>query len=329
MKLIIQIPCYNEAQTLPQTVEALPRVLSGVDEIEYLIIDDGSTDETAEVAKAAGVHHVVRLTRHGGLAEAFKIGIDACLKQGADLIVNTDADNQYRSEDIAKLIEPILNGRADIVIGDRGITTHAEFSRTKKLLQRLGSWVVSRASGVYIPDATSGFRALSRKAALQTIVVSHYSYTLETIIQAGAHHISVAYVPVRTNPATRPSRLMQSIPHYVASSAATILRAYTMYRPLRVFTAIGSILALAGIVLGIRYLYFFSIGQGAGKVQSLILAAILSIVGFQITLIGLVADLIGFNRKILEEVLIRLRKIEIGKYITSNQPENIHKNDNG
>ena len=311
MKLIIQIPCYNEAQTLPVTIQSLPRKLDGIDVIEFLVIDDGSTDDSAEVARSSGIHHIIRLPRHVGLAEVFKIGIDACLRQGADIIVNTDADNQYNAEDIGNLIQPILSGQADLVVGDRGVGAQPDFSATKKFLQKLGSWVVSHASGVKTPDATSGFRAISREAALRTIVVSNYSYTLETLIQAGAHHISIASVPVRTNPATRPSRLMNSVPHYVASSSATILRAYTMYRPLRVFTIIGSLIALAGISLGIRYVYFLLMGEGAGKVQSLILAAILSIVGFQVLLIGLLADLVGFNRKILEEILVRMRRLDM------------------
>lgn len=304
---MIQIPCYNEAEALPVTVRDLPDSLPGVDEIEYLVIDDGSTDGTGEVARQLGVHHVVRLPGHLGLAAGFMAGIDACLKHGADIIVNTDADNQYCAEDIQRLIEPILAGRAHMVIGDRGVANHPGFSPVKRLLQRLGSWVISKASGIPTPDATSGFRALSREAALRTLVLSHYSYTLETIIQAGAMRLPVEFIPVRTNPHLRPSRLMKNIPHYLGHSTATIIRAYTMYRPLRVFSTIGVTLILLGMIPVIRFLYFYFIGQGAGKIQSLILGAVFLIVGFQVVLIGLVADLIRFNRKILEEILFRIR----------------------
>lgn len=312
VKLIIQIPCYNEANTLPQTLQALPRSLPAVDEIEYLVIDDGSQDGSAEVAKQHGAHHVVRLPRNMGLAAGFTTGLEACLRLGADIIVNTDADNQYQAEDIRLLIEPILSGRADLVIGDRGVATLPAFSPLKRHLQRLGSWVISRASGVNTPDATSGFRALSRQAALRTLVLSEYSYTLETLIQAGARRMAVAYVPVRTNPQTRPSRLMRSIPHYLAYSSATIVRAYTMYRPLRVFTWLGMLLILSGVALGLRFLYLnYIVRQGSGLVQSVIFSAALLIVGFQVLLIGLLADLVGFNRKILEELLFRMRRLEL------------------
>jgi glycosyltransferase involved in cell wall biosynthesis len=310
VKLIIQIPCYNEAQALPQTVADLPRQLPGVDCIEYLVIDDGSRDETVAVARALGVHHIVRHTRNLGLAQAFTTGLEACILRQADIIVNTDADNQYCGADIARLVEPILRGRAEVVVGDRGVATVAEFSPLKRQLQRLGSWVLSRAAGIDAPDAASGFRALTREAALHTLVLSNYSYTLETLIQAGARRAAVVYVPVRTNGPTRPSRLMRSIPHYLSHSGATILRAYTLYRPLRVFLTAGLLSILAGAALGVRFLYFYLNGNGSGHVQSLILAAILLIVGFQIVLIGVVADLIGFNRKILEEVLYRVRKVE-------------------
>lgn len=313
LKLIIQIPCYNEADTLPITLEALPRQLPGVDIVEYLIIDDGSQDETVKVAKAHGVHHTIRLNQHVGLAMGFIAGLEACLERGADLIVNTDADNQYNADDIQKLIEPILSEKADIVVGDRGVSKLRDFSPLKRMLQRLGSWVIGRASGMTTPDATSGFRALSREAALRTLVLSQYSYTLETLIQAGARRMAVTYVPVRTNPRTRPSRLIRSVPHYLAHSSQTILRAYTMYRPLRVFTALGGLMILIGLFWGIRYLYFYAIGQGSGHIQSVILAAVLLIVGFQILLIGLLADLIGFNRMILEELLYRLRRIEFSE----------------
>jgi glycosyltransferase involved in cell wall biosynthesis len=311
MKLIIQIPCYNEVDSLPETVAALPRSLPGVDQIEVLVVDDGSQDDTAEAARRAGVDHVVRLPYHMGLAVGFVAGLEGCLRRGADIIVNTDADNQYCAQDIPRLIEPILQGRAQMVIGDRGVASHAAFSPLKRLLQRLGSWVVSRASGTSLPDTTSGFRALSREAALRTLVLSQYSYTLETLIQAGAHSLPIASVPVRTNPQTRPSRLMRGIGHYLRHSIPTILRAYTMYQPLRVFTGLGGLVILAGMIPSLRFLYFFSIGEGVGHIQSLILAAVLLIVGFQISLIGLVADLIAFNRKILEDLVYRLRKIEL------------------
>jgi glycosyltransferase involved in cell wall biosynthesis len=308
VKLIIQIPCYNEAQTLPVTVAALPRQLDGIDEIEYLIIDDGSRDQTVQAARECGVHHVLRLGHHRGLAAGFTAGLDACLKAGADIIVNTDADNQYNAADIQLLVNPILRGQAEIVVGDRGVASLEAFSPVKRLLQRLGSWVIAKASGLDIPDATSGFRALSRYAAMHTIVLSEYSYTLETLIQAGNRRMAVAYVPIRTNPQTRPSRLFRSIPQYLVNSTATILRAYTMYRPLRVFTLLGGLLILAGLVPAIRYLYYIFIGQAGGHIQSIILAAILVIVGFQVLLIGLMADLIGFNRKILEEILYNQRR---------------------
>lgn len=310
MKLIIQIPCYNEAQNLPATLHSLPRSLPGIDVIEYLIIDDGSTDGTAEIAEACGVHHIVKLVGHKGLAAAFTAGLEASIHHGADIIVNTDADNQYLAEDIAVLIEPILAGRAQIVVGDRGVATQKNFSASKRLLQQIGSWVIAVASGVQTPDATSGFRAITREAALRTLVLSQYSYTLETLIQAGARQMEVEYVKVSTNPQTRPSRLMRSIPHYLMNSAATIIRAYTMYRPLRVFTGIGSLMIAFGLFWGLRYLYFYLTGEGAGHIQSVILAAILLIVGFQVILIGLVADTIALNRKIQEETLYRIRKLE-------------------
>jgi glycosyltransferase involved in cell wall biosynthesis len=307
MKCIIQIPCYNEARTLPETVAALPRALAGVDVLEYLVIDDGSVDNTAAVAAALGVHHVVRLPRNVGLARAFMAGLEASVRRGADIIVNTDADNQYVADDIHLLVAPILAGRADLVVGDRGVGRVQHFSGVKRLLQRFGSWVISQAAGTPIPDATSGFRALTRDAALRTMVLSDYSYTLETLIQAGARRTAVVYVPVRTNPPTRPSRLMNNLPHYLANSTATIVRAYALYRPLRVFTIVGVIALAIGTLIGLRFLYFYLQGAGNGHVQSLILAAVLLILGFQTLLIGLVADLIGANRKILEEMLYRAR----------------------
>jgi glycosyltransferase involved in cell wall biosynthesis len=312
MKLIIQIPSYNEEKTLPQTLQDLPHKVRDVDQVEWLVIDDGSTDRTAEVSRLHGAHHVVSLPRNQGLAQAFLQGLETALRLGADIIVNTDADNQYRGEDIARLVAPILAEQADIVVGDRGVATVAHFSRPKRWLQRLGSWVVQTAAGVSIPDATSGFRALSREAALRTLVLSKYSYTLETLIQAGARQMAVTYVPVQTNPQTRPSRLMRGLPEYLTQSAITILRTYTLYRALRIFLVLGGALIAVGTVLGLRFLYYYvTSGGAAGHIQSLILAAILLIVGFQVCLIGLMADLIGFNRKILEEILYRQRRMEL------------------
>ncbi len=308
MKLIIQIPCYNEERTLPATIADLPRSLPGIDVVEYLIIDDGSKDRTVEVACSLGVHHVVRHRHNRGLAAAFQSGIEAALALGADIIVNTDGDNQYVGADIGKLVEPILTGKAEIVVGDRGVSTHAEFSPLKRFLQRMGSWVVEKAAGVPIPDATSGFRAFGREAAMHLTVLSEYTYTLETLIQAGARRMKVTFVPIRTNPKVRESRLIRNIPSFLLLSAVAILRFYTMYRPLRVFMMTGGILLGAAVVLGVRFLYFYAIGRGVGHVQSLILAAVLSIVGFQVGLIGLVADAVSMNRKMTEEMLYRQRR---------------------
>jgi glycosyltransferase involved in cell wall biosynthesis len=310
MKLIIQIPCHNEAQVISNTLKTLPTSIEGFDSVEYLVIDDGSQDDTAKLAIEAGAHYLVKLPGHMGLAAAFTNGLEACLSHGADVIVNTDADNQYHAEDICLLIKPIMDGKAQIVVGDRGVATLKEFSPLKRVLQRMGSWVVARISGINIPDATSGFRALTREAALRTLVLNDYSYTLETLIQAGARKMPVEYVKIRTNPQTRPSRLIRSIPQYLANSSATIVRSYTMYRPLRVFTIFGSIFILGGLILAFRFLYYYIIGQGSGHLQSVVLSAVLLIVGFQVILIGLLADLIGFNRKILEELLYRSKRIE-------------------
>jgi glycosyltransferase involved in cell wall biosynthesis len=310
MKLIIQIPCYNEEATLPLTLADLPRSLPGVDQIEALVVDDGSRDRTVELAQAAGVLHIARHKRNRGLAAAFQTGLEAALAAGADIIVNTDADNQYCGGDIGALVAPILAGQADIVVGDRGVAALEHFSAPKRALQRLGSWVVERAAGIPIPDATSGFRAFSREAALRLTVLSEYTYTLETLIQAGARGMKVAFVPIRTNAQTRKSRLIRNMPSFLALQAVTILRFYTMYRPLRVFMSLGALLLAAALTLGVRFLAYFAAGQGAGHVQSLILAAILSIIGFQVGLIGLIADLVSMNRKMMEEALYRTRRLE-------------------
>ena len=308
MKLVIQIPCFNEENVLLRTLESLPSHIDGIDIIEILLIDDGSSDNTYKVAQQFGVQHILRFKRHQGLATAFRKGLNASLQVGADIILNTDADNQYRGEDIQKLVKPVLLGEADLVIGDRDVGNLEHFSPVKRRLQILGSHFVSQASDIKIPDATSGFRALSREAALQTIVLSDYSYTLETLIQAGDHKLSVAFVPVQVNPVQRPSRLMRGLSDYIVNSSVTITRSYSMYKPLRVFSMIGFIFLVGGIILGLRYLYFVANHSGAGHIQSVILSSVLLIVGFQIGLIGLLADLISANRKILEEILYHTRK---------------------
>jgi glycosyltransferase involved in cell wall biosynthesis len=311
MKLIIQIPAFNEEKFLPAALKALPRRIRGVNSIQVLVIDDGSTDGTVEAALAAGADKVLSLPAHRGLAFAFAAGLEESIAMGADLIVNTDADNQYFAGDIPALIAPILSGRAALAVGDRGVAALKWFSPGKRLLQRFGSALIGWVSGLRTPDAASGFRAFSRDAALRTLVMSGYSYTLETLIQAGARREAVAFVPVRTNPPARPSRLASGILHYLSFSGATLLRSFVMYRPLRVFSLLGSLFLLAGIVLGVRYLYFAASGFGAGHIQSVILAAVLLIVGVVVFCIGLVADLIGFNRRILEEELFRTRRMEL------------------
>jgi glycosyltransferase involved in cell wall biosynthesis len=311
MKLIIQIPCLNEAATLPQTLADLPRHVPGIDTIEVLVIDDGSRDGTAEIARQHGVDHIVQFTRHKGLAAAFTAGIDACLKHGADIIVNTDADNQYSGRDIPRLIEPLLAARADIVIGDRNIRDLAHMSWHKKLLQRLGSWTVRQVSSTNVPDTTSGFRAYTRDAALRMTIVSDFSYTLESIIQAGKKRMAVVHVEINTNPNTRDSRLFSSVYTYIKQSAATIVRIYAMYEPLKVFTYIGTALFLGGFLVSLRFLFDYFTTGGFGHIQSLIFSAVLMIVGFQVVLIGLLADVISGTRKLLEDLLYRVRVMEL------------------
>ena len=311
MKLIIQIPCLNESKTLPDTIAALPKQIAGIDVIELLVIDDGSTDDTPEVARRCGVQHIVTHTHNQGLARAFASGLDACLRLGADVIVNTDADNQYDANAIADLVRPILERRADFVIGDRSTDKVAHFSWTKKRLQKLGSWVVRQASGTEVADATSGFRALSRHAALKLNIISDFTYTLESLIQAGNKNIATASVPVSTNPVTRESRLFKSNWGYVKRSAQTIVRIYSMYRPMRAFVMVGSLMCAVGLALGIRFLYYFLTSAGTGKVQSLLLGVIMLVVGAQTILTGFLADVMGHNRKLIEDVLFRVKRVEL------------------
>ena len=306
MKLIVQIPAFNEEATIAQALRDIPKKIDGITSIETLIIDDGSSDKTVEAARKAGATHVVQLKTHRGLSAAFVAGIDAALRLGADVIVNTDADNQYSGADIARLVTPIVKGSAEVVIGDREVASSPHMSGMKKMLQRLGSWTVGKASGLSISDVTSGFRAFSREAAMQINVFNPFTYTLETVIQAGNRNLGVQSVPVRTNAPTRPSRLYRGVGTYMRKSVATIFRIYTIYRPLKTFFAIGALLLLAGLAIGARFLYY-----GSGHVQSLILAAVFLIAGFQTMLIGLLADLIAVNRRISEDMLIRLKRLEM------------------
>ena len=310
MKVIIQIPCFNEEATLGLTLKSLPVALPGIDVVEWLVIDDGSTDATVQVAKSHGVHHVVVLPRHQGLAKAFTAGLEASLRAGGDIIVNTDADNQYCAEDIPKLITPIIEGSAEIVIGARPIGESEHFTPTKRSLQKLGSWVVRLASRTDIPDAPSGFRAISRKAAMQLHVFNEYTYTLETIIQAGQKSMAITSVPVRTNPYSRPSRLFKNIPTYLHRQVSTIVRIFMTYRPFRFFAVPGGLLFLAGFAIGLRFFYFYLAAGGEGKVQSLILAALMMGSGFFLVVVGLLADLIGVNRNLLEGLDWKVQQIE-------------------
>ncbi|MBQ6168990.1 glycosyltransferase family 2 protein [Ruminococcus flavefaciens] len=313
MKLIIQIPCYNEEETLELAYNDLPKHIDGIDTIEYLIINDGSKDNTVARARELGFHHIVSFKRNKGLAKGFMAGIDACLHLGADIIVNTDADNQYCGEDIEKIVRPIIEQKADIVIGERPIDQTEHFSWKKKKFQHLGSWVVRVASGTDIPDAPSGFRAYSREAALRLNVVNEYTYTLETIIQAGNNKTAMTSVPIRTNPETRPSRLFSSMWRYMKRSSTVITRSFVMYKPLTFFMTIGLVLLLIGAVLGVRFLILMAMGEGDGHIQSLILTAILMMMGFQTVTLGLLGDTIASNRKLLEDVQYRVRKMECGK----------------
>jgi glycosyltransferase involved in cell wall biosynthesis len=312
MKLIIQIPCLNEAEQLPTTLGDLPRQVEGFDSVEWLIIDDGSTDETVEVARANGVDHVVRLTNNKGLATAFQAGLDASLKLGADVVVNTDADNQYSAADIPKLVAPILAGNADMVVGDRVVESIEHFSALKKALQRLGSAVVRRASDTDVPDTTSGFRAYNREAAIQVQVVSKYTYTLETIIQAGKMLVAVDHTPIRTNPVTRESRLFKSMSSYVRRNTVSIFRIYSQYEPLRVFMAAALLLGLAAAVIWGRFVYFYIVqDEGAGHVQSLILGAVLFIAAIQLAALGVMGDILAGSRVLQQRILERVRRVEL------------------
>ena len=311
MKLIVQIPCLNEEFTLPQTVRDIPRQIAGIDQVEILIIDDGSTDRTIEVARELGVDHIITHINNRGLAAAFRTGLDACLRLGADIIVNTDGDNQYHGQDIPKLVTPIVAGKAEIVVGDRQTDKIAHFDLHKKILQKLGSYIVRVLSGANLPDAVSGFRAFSREAAMQLNILTHYSYTVETILQAGKRHLAISSVHVGTNPKTRESRLVKSIPSFVMHQFNTMTRMYAMHQPLRYFFVISSIIMLGGLIPMIRFLSFYMEGKGDGHIQSLIMGSVLLMIGFQVLVMGFLGDVISFNRRLMEDILYRVKKIEI------------------
>ncbi|MGZ8852989.1 MAG: glycosyltransferase family 2 protein [Thermoanaerobaculia bacterium] len=311
MKLIVQIPAYNEENTIAAVLRDIPRKIEGITAIETLVIDDGSSDQTADAARKAGATHVLQLRTHRGLSAAFVAGIDAALRLGADVIVNTDGDNQYSGGDIARLVIPIVRGNAEVVIGDRDVSSSPHMSPLKRMLQRLGSWTVGKASGISVSDVTSGFRAFSREAAIQINVFNPFTYTLETVIQAGNRNLGVQSVVVRTNAPTRPSRLYHGIGTYLRKSIVTVFRVYALYRPLKTFFAIGVLMMLAGFAIGARFLYYFIAGERGGHVQSLILASVFLITGFHTLLIGLLADLIAVNRRLSEDVLIRMKRLEM------------------
>jgi glycosyltransferase involved in cell wall biosynthesis len=312
VKLIIQIPCFDEEETLPVTLADLPREAPGFDVVEWLVVDDGSTDRTVEVAREHGVDHIVRLTNNKGLAAGFQAGLDASLKLGADVVVNTDADNQYYGPDIVKLVEPIIKGDADMVVGDREVRNIEHFSPLKKSLQRVGSWVVRQASQTTVPDTTSGFRAYNREAAIQMVVVSKFTYTLETIIQAGKMLVAVDHVPIRTNPQTRESRLFPSMWSYVRRNSVSIFRIYAQYEPLRVFMTLAGFVALVALVIWGRFAYFYIVdGSGAGHVQSLILGAVLFNAAVVLAALGVIGDLLAAQRTLSQRTFERVRRIEL------------------
>jgi len=314
MKLIIQIPCYNEEHTLPETIADLPRVIDGIDIIEFLIIDDGSTDKTIEVAKQLGVDHIIRNKKNLGLARTFRKGMDECLKRGADIIVNTDGDNQYYGGDIVKLVAPIVDGTAELVVGDRQTSKIAHFSLFKKLLQKFGSATVRKLSGTDVPDTVSGFRAFSREAAIRLNIISPFSYTIETIIQAGKKHLAITSVPVRTNPKTRDSRLFKSIPAFIERQLSSMIRMYLMYQPLRFFIYLGTVLSIIGLIPIVRFMILYYLGDGNGHIQSLILGGVFLMMGFMTFIMAILADLMNFNRHLLEATLEKVRRIELGDH---------------
>ncbi len=310
MKLIVQIPCFNEEETLPETIRDIPRHIDGIDIIEILVVDDGSRDRTSEVAREHGVHHVVRNKQNMGLARSFRVGLDRCIALGADIIVNTDADNQYCGADIEKLVRPIIDGQVDVVVGDRQTSTIEHFSKRKKLLQRFGSFVVRSFSDVNVPDAVSGFRAISRDAAMRLNIISPFSYTIEMLIQVGKKGMAFTSVPIRTNPKTRDSRLFKNVFQFIERSATTLLRMYSMYQPLRVFTALGFFVAIIGLIPMVRFLYFYLFVDGTGKIQSLVIGSALLTIGTLTFFLGLLADLLNHNRALIEMVLEKTRRLE-------------------